>query len=419
MINKRVSVYSIYSTWVIFIVALYPVLRISEYKIFFFLIGAALYTSIVLSMGRKDLFHSIWTAPFVYAFLGIPFLSIAWSIQPSETLIHAVILVGYGSIFTICHIIFLNNKIEWFYKLVVVIPILYGVIFIGILLTFGTVRPEGRYVHESIGSISNHIPAIALPTLPYLYVLWKKGYRRGLVFICVLFLLFIAVISESRAAYGLLVGYCVLIPLFTTQSLQSATRQIISAMIIVAIVGGAVYSFAGQETVGSVIERFSDSQLLQGNFSIRDEDAQDFVRIVMISETANIIYGDPLTGIGYRTFKEYMISKYGFGIISHNILLTTWGEMGILGFITFLGVITGAFRKASRVQKRARIQKHFDHWEFMAATKAALVVVLLHALVRPQLTNPMLFIILAAPYGLGVREAPLSGMKSQSVSSSV
>lgn len=402
MLSSRVNIYSFYATWVTVIVALYPVLRTTKYRVFFFLVVLALYVITLLSIGKKNWFRSIRAAPAVYLFFAVPFISAMWSIQPSETLTQASLLIAFGYIFLVSHVIFISKKVDWFYNSSLLLITFYSLVFITIYLFFGSVRAEGRYMKELTGSISNHIPAIALPLLPYLYVMWKQKRKRLLVGISFFLLIFIVVISESRAAYGLFLSYAVIIPLFMSSSVWIAARKLIPTVVLMGLAAGVAYYLVGQEVISSVLERFANSQLVQGDFSV-DEQEGDFTRVVMILETLNIVSDDPLTGIGYYTFKDYMINKYGFGRMSHNIVLTVWGELGVLGLLTFTGVIVGAFRRASHAQAHALEQGAANQWMFLAATKAALVVLLLHAMVRPQLSNPMLYLVLAVCYGHGTR----------------
>jgi O-antigen ligase len=177
-------------------------------------------------------------------------------------------------------------------------------------------------------------------------------------------------------------------------------KRLVTFSVMGVIAVGGLYLFAGPEVFLSVLERFRESQLLQLEFDV-EESGGDFGRAIMLLEAYNIVTTDPLTGIGYNTFKPYIESRYSFGVISHNILLSIWGEMGIFGFVTFVGMVSTAFRLAGKGQKGARSRGDTERWLFLGASKAALVLLLVHAMVRPQLTNPALWIVVAACLGVG------------------
>jgi O-antigen ligase len=234
--------------------------------------------------------------------------------------------------------------------------------------------------------------------------MWRARRKKIWVLLASIFLVFIVAFSESRAAYGLLFSYAILIPFFMSDRFTYTVKRIAAFSIVGALAAGVLYLFAGPHILKSVLERFSESQLLQGEFDITqptNERPGDFARVIMFLETYNIVTTDPITGIGYYTFKPYMESQYPFGRISHNLLLSIWGEMGIFGFVTFVGTVSSAFRLAGKGQKGARVRGDNERWLFLGASKAALVVLLVHAMVRPQLTNPALWVVIAACLGVG------------------
>jgi hypothetical protein len=63
--------------------------------------------------------------------------------------------------------------------------------------------------------------------------------------------------------------------------------------------------------------------------------------------------------------------------------------------------VSAAFRLAGKGQEGARSRGDTERWLFLGASKAALVVLFVHAMVRPQLTNPALWIVVAACLGVG------------------
>ena len=381
----------------------YPLLRAFHYTSFYLLVGFSLYIFSVVSFLENFISDSVNKARWVYAFFSAPFLSSIWSMMPYRSLYYSGLLFAFGVIFSISHIVFMKKKIKWIYVASIISIVVFSVTFSLIIFRFGSVRVQGP-AKEVVGSISNQIPAVCLPLAPYLYVMWRLNKKRGWVILSSILLILIVVFSESRAAYILLLSYVLLIPVFMSNRITYLVKRI-AALALTGLIGAvALYMFVGPQVVGTVLERFSESKFLQGDFNIAqslDDIQGDTRRLVMLQEAYNIVITDPLTGIGYYTFKPYVEARYPYSAISHNIILTVWGEMGIFGFVSFIGMVTVAFREAGRGQKCAATNGNKEHWLFLGASKAALVVLLVHAMVRPQLTNPTFWVIVAACLGVG------------------
>ncbi|MCS3668729.1 hypothetical protein GGP77_002980 [Salinibacter ruber] len=360
----------------------------------------AAYLFVVVSTKEKLITKSVTNAKWTYLFLIAPILSIPWSIMPTRSAFHGALLIAFGVIFAVSHVIFIKKDIRWIYSISMYSTVIFSLIFLLILATFGSVRVSGR-TGDLVGAMSNRIPAVILPFGPYLYVMWKMKKNRMYVLLSSILLIFIVFASESRAAYGIIFSYLVLIPYFTSRRLLRVVKRTAALSLIGVIAGTGLYLLLGPQFLQSVLERFSDSQLLQLELSTLTESEGDFGRAVMFLETYNIVEEDPLIGIGYNTFKEYMKSRYTFGRISHNIVLSVWGEMGIFGLITFVGMVSTAFWYAKKGQIGARSRGETEQRLFLGASRAALTILLIHAMFRPQLTNPTLWIVLAACLGVG------------------
>jgi O-antigen ligase len=398
ILRSRVS--SVLGVFVFASVIVFPIARSVHYTSFFLTVGVASYILLISSIKEKFITESIVSAKWTYMFLVAPILSIPWSIMPTRSAFHAVLLIAFGLIFTISHTIFLKKRIVWFYNTIIYSTTIFSATFLTALLMFGSVRVSGG-AGELLGALSNRIPAVVLPFVPYLYGMWKIGRKKVWVVITSVLVLFIVLTSESRAAYGITLSYLVLIPYFMSRQITRAIKHTLGLSLLGGIAVIGIYFLTGSQFLQPVLERFSESQLLQMEIGNIKESGGDFARAAMFLEGYNIVTNSPLIGIGYKTFKVHMEEFYPFGIISHNIIISVWGEMGIFGLVSFVGMVSTAFWHTNRGQAVAQNSGEEEKWLFLGASKIALTVLLIHAMVRPQLSNPTFWIVLAACMGVG------------------
>ena len=153
------------------------------------------------------------------------------------------------------------------------------------------------------------------------------------------------------------------------------------------------YFFDTKNYTMPMFERFKTSQMLNiDNLKEPDPEKEDYGRTIIISEGIRAIHERPLLGIGYGGLKGYIENHYGRGRISHNIIITMWGEMGLPGLLSLLWIIWVIYIGIYRF----RISKTTTQKEkiLASATCVALLLAFINAQFRPFFFNPMIPIIL-------------------------
>ncbi len=87
-----------------------------------------------------------------------------------------------------------------------------------------------------------------------------------------------------------------------------------------------------------------DSYIDKIQEKIKTQETIDF-RIDMINTSIEMIRTHPVTGVGFNRFEEET-SNYGmhsWGAPSHNLPLTLFAELGLLGFLSYLAIFAGLF----------------------------------------------------------------------------
>ncbi|MCX5692094.1 MAG: tetratricopeptide repeat protein [Candidatus Omnitrophica bacterium] len=120
---------------------------------------------------------------------------------------------------------------------------------------------------------------------------------------------------------------------------------------------------------------------------LKNRQLQNLMRVHVWAGSLNIIKAHPVSGVGignfeyayplYRTEKEKEVTPKGIKYTkAHNEFLQVWSEMGILGFLAFLGIIFFIFSFPAGGSA------------FIIGIRAALIALLTQALFNPMLTVP-------------------------------
>lgn len=400
MINNSLS-YTICKYTLLALFILLPVFVLFWYTGYFLLVLFGLIfvitTDLILNYGRVwfDAYPSV-----VYFFFILPIVSVVWSGYPDETLWKgSLVLVNLGIFYLMARANeFKSNEVVL--KLVIIIPIVMALVFLVIYFMFGTIRPNSREMAENVGSIANLGPAMTIPCIPYLLLHPHNNQRRIYIWVALMSCLIVVLLSYSRAGIFMLpIAFLVSIILYPRKWSYRVVRLVKVGGVLI-IFTGILVGFIGMDrTVYPILERFTTSQLTDSYGLIEPSRyATDYRRALMYEEGIGIIVNQPLTGIGYGSLKPYLEERYGsaYGTVSHNIIITMWGEMGVPGLVLLiwlsLKVFTG-LRKYRYVSTGS-----IDDKLIAAATLSALIVVFIHAQFRPFFSNPIFPIFLAQAY---------------------
>ena len=329
-----------------------------------------------------------------------------WSIVPLWTLYRAVVLLFFVGLFYFSNSLFIHNQRKWFFQLVIYLPIIILICNVYIYLKFGSVRINSQAMRESVSSFSNIGTAIVILCVPFIIYLFITNKLNKLkIYGCLLCAIVSIVFAQSRAGY-LLFGLIIL--LFFVFLKKKIIRIILKHSIQIGVISilffPIIISILSSNNISRYQEKFwykiQTSSMFSPNAYVNPEEGiADYARIIMIHECFNIIMEKPLTGIGYEGFLTYTKKKLGYELFSHNIILTMWGEGGFFAMLFFMLSTVTAFKRLSQYKKMFK-KYNFDEYCFYTATTIALIIALIHSLIRPQLKNPMFYIVFAIALSL-------------------
>ncbi len=200
---------------------------------------------------------------------------------------------------------------------------------------------------------------------------------------------------------------------FSPGSITKRVDKSIKWFIAILLISGISLPVIGVDRVSSVIEKLGTSQLAYGGWlspPVRGE--PDFRRAQMYYEGINAIREAPLLGIGFHGLKPFVEERdrYGGGVISHNLVITAWGELGVLGISVCVWLFWSNIAGLMRLVKN----RYLDHnrRQLVAATLVALLLLLVQAQFRPFFSNPLAPILFAQSYSI-IRSARESRRRRQ------
>lgn len=388
----------IYRAFLIILFALYPVFILFWYKGYFItislLISAALILDIISSPGK------VWfdKTPIVcYFFFLLPLITTIWSKYPDETLWRGTISIANIGIFYLFHRTSKKNRRQTISQLAPLIIFTISVTFLIIYIEYGTVRATSREMKELVGSIANAGTAMALPCLPYLVapgIVKNSTIRMSGIIACI----FTVLLSQSRGAFLLLILLIPLLTIYYPASLRYRLNQLIKFFVVSSLtIWVAHIQMDSYHLFQSTKDRFSTSQILDLATNLTpDKQRGDYGRAIIITEGISAIKEHPLLGIGYGGMSKFIEERQGHGRVSHNIIITAWGEMGVIGLISLIWLF---FILYFHLYKYIKDKSELLEDRMLAcATLTSLTIIFLHAQLRPFFSNPVVPIILAQAY---------------------
>lgn len=391
--------------------AVYPIAILVLYKLFFFVAASAAYLIVlyVAFRWRFPVSHFASTTPLLAVFL-LSLLSVFWSEFYLATLWSASIFQVFLLVVVLtllsCH------KRSRVLSIARIVCFGFAVLFVILMWMFGTVRAGDLYELSTVlRSLSDAGAAAVILAIPYLaWALMARVGSRSINYAALISAIIVVLLSQSRAAYALLLLFALLMVFWSPREFVKMRWRMLGGILVIVGIAATALSLGDRiDVVKGVADRFFNSSVATVLLGDSPESGEpDYGRAVMYVEGFRAISERPFLGLGFGGLAHQVEKEYGFPMESHNFFLTAWGEMGVPGLALFLWLIYAAiFRvRKARDEQRGANRSEFLFW---SATLMSLIAGFLHAQFRPQLSNPMFFVVLA----LALSSSRSSGIGSQ------
>ena len=398
LINQRCSLQQVLEYFIIIFFCLYPLLDITRNAwLFYGLVYSAVFFLFIVNLEKGYVVRKLprEALPLLFLFLWF-ILSSSWSNHPIHSFITGIKTFGFMIVSLLAIEVFRQKGFKSLWVISIIFS--YGIFFIFfyIFLKYGAVRQFGNPEMKSfVNFFSNKGTAIIIPCVPIvLYCLKMKIFNR-LLSIGALASCYISIsLSESRASLVLIILATFGTIFAISENIKILFRYVCYSVIFIVLIFVVINSMEEtNDLTKRVSSRFSNSALLS-NESVEDG-IQDYERIMMFIVAKDIIEQDPFWGVGYENFGFFMEKIYGSFVVSHNLIITTWAETGLMGLGFFVWLLLECGKNIRR-QRRRFAEYHIKAPPFYGVLFVALALVLIHGMVRPQLNNPMFYLIIAA-----------------------
>jgi O-antigen ligase len=335
----------------------------------------------------------------LYAYFGFTAL---WALDPEHTLVLTAQDLLYPVIWFNAFLFarFTDARsVGWIFR---GLPWAVALLFAYMLVRYGLIRPEDFTTASEIGALGNAGAITLLACLPYLAVRAIRGLPGGMLETVTAVLLLL--VSQSRTGYllGALL-LCATVIALRPLGLRGMARVAggVGAALSVGLVFLAISG--ASEGVEATLKRFTAfDSLVQGSGS-GDPNAE-IERITMYVEGFNAWRSHPWLGIGYENLEGYISARHGFGVASHNLLITLFAECGWPSVIIFGSFLYCFFRYTKRV---CRLAIADDARDFMSASRVSTLGFLAISMVHPLFHQQMFLFVTGVALGL---KTPLNAL---------
>ncbi len=385
--------------------ALYPISALALYKIFFVGIAAS-FTSLLFSGKLKRWTTFIKNPTVILALLlfALPFASQTWSQFPEETLNRSPVVLLQILIFIASATIFMSNGWRFGISTSLVIATTLAIVSIYLLHQYGSIRATSREMKDFSGAFSNLASSTFLVLFPLFLKASKKHANAAFLYAGLGISIIVIVLSESRSAIALLLFGFLMLTLFSPErKAKRVFNFLVFSLAVATTTAFLVIYLKEQITSLPVVGRFLDSQLVSGSGPLAsilspDSSANDYMRALMYNTGLEVIENNWLIGAGYGSIKGYMDLQYGFGVVSHNWIITCLGELGITGLILFLAFVTRLLIGLYRATNNHLIS--LNNRMLSSYMLVSLSLLITQGLSRPLLSNPMLGLLAGISFGI-------------------
>lgn len=261
-----------------------------------------------------------------------------------------------------------------------------------LFLNYGTVRAVVAVVRETYGTFSNVGTALIVGCAPLLLARTVIPNMDNRLTYFLLFAVVAAVLlAQSRSGIVLVLAPATILSI----TLMIRARRVVEIIAVTFIL--PVFSWFLIDILNLQDQIMRTVERLLGSALISQGTQADFVRLEMFRAFGLILNEKPLFGVGYENFGIFMQGVSQYSVVSHNIFVTAFGEMGIFGLLTYGGLFFWGVKRALGLVMG---HQHERDYPVLAALGVAILMVLLHALFRPQLNNPLFFCLIGLAFAV-------------------
>lgn len=377
---------------------IYPIATLSVYKIFYALILMGVFLiGIKRLYGLKFNRNQSWS---FNVFVLVAIFSLLYSKYPKDSIFGIIILLPFIFLFLLSIECLKLRGERFLYSISIWLPIVLGSISTWMVLKYGTLRPETYAEAISLGqttsSFSNEAASMVEGCYPLLFYFAIVNKRKTVPIIALLMSFFVLIASQSRGAIlGLIIFFPITIWMLKN-SVRKKTIRITMWLFILSLISMImIMSQLDSSYLDRIIDRSEGWD--SWKFNQPEVGINDYARYVMVYEGINAIQETPFVGIGFNGLNGRIEDLYGISIVSHNILITVWGEMGILGLISFTWLVVFVILRFIKYRVYFRVRDNNLYLLYSFAL-IAFVLVMVHGLFRPLLTSPMLYFLIAIAF---------------------
>ncbi len=376
------------------------------YKIFYICYGALfIYLGLAYSRGKLqtgNLAHSSLPLLVFFIYMG---LSIIWAFYPTVTMQWVLIDSLYPVIFAAAYLLALNYSGKEITLAMAAIPYCSVLFMLWSYINFGIFRQE--YYGEAVqleGATNTTVGLNLCLCLPFL--IWRDNLRNSwyLKWMIALSLLMI-VLVQSRGSLVVAILALVLSLLEFGEN-RSRLMQILSSAGLILIVLGIIYlaDSIGSNYLGKLGNRFGSGTDLtflnaEDELSKSVEVQVDSGRRLMWLVAYRCFTENPIQGVGYMNIGEIFYNRYGWTVVSHGIVTTVFGELGLIGAL-FYGIMIYYFYK--KVNYAIRIGGDTGIHNFLKSCRISMTCTLMLGLFFQIQQSQVFFIILG--WGLAISD---------------
>ncbi len=391
------------SKLLILLIAIYPICLIIGLKYLF--LAMILGFVYVLSFGSKITARSLllpirdmWP---IWLFVAFSLGSYFYSLFPGETLRRVFLLIPYLGFAYLGYRVIEKGDFSGMYMVALSTIFSVAIFFLYMMFLFGSVRSTSYVMTGEFGSFSNVGSALLVVTVPYVMhrVIYSRKKIWSLFFLVSTLLLILMSTSRGAFIFGGLALFGTL--LYSRGRLsRSAFKGLLIGLVIIGITGFLIGALGLQGSIEWLFERILSSNLYENVIEgkVRSHEA-DYLRSLMYIDGIEIVKSNPVLGIGYGTFYKYMEKMHGYGVISHNLIITAWSEIGLHGLLAFILLTYLPLKRIFSANSALNRIGGYYYSSYGAFLSIGFLVVMLHGMFRPQFDNPFFWIQIGAVFG--------------------
>ena len=359
--------------------------------LFFFLITCLpKRKSLYLSLSRLDLL--------LYFFILSISISFFWSLYPIETARYTFDI--YFLILLYFVLINLNREKRNFFSygnFFLFLPLVIFTISIIIIVKYGDLRPEKTEV-ESIPNILASASELSIPILLFFLFTRTDSVKKIFAIVGLVLSIVNAILAQAR---GSLLTIALEICLFFIIIMIAKPIRFARPLKVLAYITIIVFAVSffltntgiGRKTYGETLNRIQKTTL---DINKAKKHKQDIVRNLFYKYSVDVIIKQKwMLGIGYGAFNKNMEMLFGKGTIPHNFIIEIVSSIGILGLLLFLVLLLNSYRNFLKYYSTLKKEGQDENSFFILSLICCYTGLLFHAMFRPFLDNPLLYVFLA------------------------